>query len=342
MNDREDENWLDGIIHQAVDLGKVEFDRRKLLDRLAAQPQKPSLTGVQVDHTKPNNPGTIWRKIMESKVTRYSAAAVVALAAALVLWNPLGTSPHGVALAAVQEKVAQVDTMVLRGEKVFSPVAEPNLVFRFDVVKYFSRQHGHVEEGRRNGAVIYRFTLNLPEKQFLLLLPAWKKCLKRPCTDEQITIVGKLTPTGVMDLLLETQSRRLGPAQIDGIAAEGFEFQDIKSLQNILPKYLFDIQQGTGTVWIGTRELLPIRIEGDLLIGKSAMTLLTDVRLHEIANLESYNVELGEGLFGTDIPAGYTELKLGDLVPGKSTLTSLGVLPPASAPPDGSEKETTR
>jgi hypothetical protein len=245
-------------------------------------------------------------------------------------------------LAAVQEKVAQVDTMVLQGGKVFSPWPSPTSYSVRHVVKYFSRQHGHVEEGRRNGAVIYRFTLNLPEKQFLLLLPAWKKCLKRPCTDEQITILGKLTPTGVMDLLLETQSRRLGPAQIDGIAAEGFEFQDIKSLQNILPKYLFDIQRGTGTVWIGTRELLPIRIEGDLLIGKSMMTLFTDLRLHEIANLESYNVALDESLFRTETPEGYAELKLTDLVPGKSTLTSLGVLPPASAPPDGSEKETTR
>ncbi len=101
---------------------------------------------------------------MASKVTKYSAAAVVALAAALVLLNPFGTGKNGgVALAAVQEKVAQVNTMVLRGEKVFSPVAEPNLVFRFDVVKYFSRQYGHVEEGRTNGALVYRIVFNLPE-----------------------------------------------------------------------------------------------------------------------------------------------------------------------------------
>ena len=281
---------------------------------------------------------------MENRITKYSAAAVVVLAAAVVLLNPLVTSSNGVALAAVQEKVAQVNTMVLRGEKVFSCVAEPNLVFRFDVVKYLWRQYGHVEEGRRNGALVYRLVLNRPERQFLLLLPVWKKCLKRPCTEEQIRIMEKVTPTGIMDLLLETQYRKLGPAQINGTAAEGFEFQDIRPVQNILPKYLFDLQQGTGTVWIGAHELLPIRIEGDLLIGKSMMTLFTDLRLHEVANLESCNVELDETLFRTETPAGYTELKLSDLVPGMSTLTSLGVLPPAPAPApaDGSKEQATK
>ena len=261
---------------------------------------------------------------MESKMTRYSAAAVIVLAAALVLLSPLGLSRQGgIALAAVQEKVAQVNTMVLRGEKVFSCVAEPNLVFRFDVVKYFSRQYGHVEEGRMNGAVVYRMTLNLPEKQFLLLLPPWKKCLKRPFTEEQMQIIDRLAPARVMDLLLETESHKLGPAQINGIAAEGFEFQDFKPVQNILPKYLFDIQQGAGTVWVDTKELLPIRIEGDLLIGKSMMTLFTDLRLHEVAVLESHDVKLEDSTFRLEIPDGYTEFKLTDVLPAGLNLVDL-------------------
>ncbi len=323
-----DNPWLDPLLSRQVRHEPAELDFQKWLQ---AHPNEARLLKQGFGdggRSKEKNPHPIWRHLMESKMTRYSAAAIIALAAALVLLNPPGISKHGgVALAAVQEKVAQVNTMVLRGEKVFSCVADPNLVFRFEVVKYFWRQCGHVEEGRRNGTLVYRLVLSRPERQFLLLLPVWKKCLKRPCTEEQIRIMEKLAPTAVMDLLLETQYRKLGPAQINGTAAEGFEFQDIKPLQNILPKYLFDIQQGTGTVWVGTKELLPIRIEGDLLIGKSAMTLLTDLRLHEVANLESYNEELEPGLFGTDIPAGYTELKLSDLVPGMSTLTSLGILP---------------
>ena len=327
MSHKGDQDRLDALISQAVDLGQIKFDRQKWLAKLAARQQKPGPIGTRVDDTKLNTLGTIWRKIMESRITKYSAAAVVALAAGVVLLNPLGTASNGVALAAVREKVAQVDTMVLRGEKVFTCVAEPNLVFRFDIVMYFSRQYGTMEEGRMNGALVYRVTMNRPEKQLLFLLPVWKKCVKRPWTEEQAKILEKLTPTGVMDLLLEAPYRELGPAQIDGRAAEGFEIQDVQSMKNILPKYLIDIQQGTMTVWVGTQELLPIRLEGDLLIGKSAMTLFTDVRHHVVANLESYNVKLDEELFRTEIPEGYTEFKLADIVPGKLALASLGLLP---------------
>jgi hypothetical protein len=327
MSHKRDQDRLDALISQAVDLGKIEFDRKKWLDRLARAQQRPALTGSRVDNTQLNNPGTIWRKIMESKITKYSAAAVIALAAAVVLLNPFGASPHGVALAAVREKVAQVDTMVLRGEKTFTCVAEPNLVLRFDSVMYISKQYGTMEEGRMNGALVYRIIANRPEKQFLFLLPVWKKCLKRPWTEGQSKILEKLTPTGVMDLVLEAPYRKLGPAQIDGRAAEGFEIQDIQSLRDILPKYLIDIQQGTATFWVGTQELLPIRLEGDLLIGKSALTLFTDLRHHVVANLESYNVKLDEELFSTEIPEGYTEFKLIDLVGGKFALAGLGILP---------------
>ncbi len=314
MTRNSDNPWLDPLLSRQIHREPTEFDFRQWLQTHPDEARLLEHGFAGVGRGKEKDIHPIWRCIMTSKMTGYSVAAAAVLAAAVVLMNPLGTSPHGVALAAVQEKVAQVNTMVLRGEKVFSPVAEPNLVFRFEVVKYFSRQHGHVEEGRVNGALAYRIVLNVPEKQCLILLPVWEKCLKRPFTEGQLRIMEKLTPTAVMDLLLETQYRRLGPAQIDGTAAEGFAFEDVKPLQNILPKYLFDIQQGAGTVWVGTKELLPIRIEGDLLIGKSAMTLLTDLRLHEVANLESYNVVLKEELFHTEIPEGYTEFKLADVL----------------------------
>jgi hypothetical protein len=320
-----DNPWLDPLLSRRIHHEPAEFNFSQWLQ---AHPEEARLLERKFGDAGRNNerekdPHPIWRCIMASKMTRYSAAAVIVLAATFVVLNPLGTSPCGVALAAVQEKVAQVNTMVLRGEKVFSTVAEPNLVLRFDVVKYFSRQYGHVEEGRMHGAVVYRMTLNLPEKQFLVLLPPWKKYVKRPCTEEQMQIMERLTPTRVMDLLVETESRRLGPAQIDGIAAEGFEFQDIKQVQNIVPKYLFDIQAGAGTVWVGTQELLPIRIEGDLLIGKSMMTLFTDMRLHEVAVLESYDVELQDSTFRLEIPEGYTEFQLTDVLATGLNLVNL-------------------
>jgi hypothetical protein len=318
-----DSSWLDPLLSQQVHHEPAEFDfpgwsqkhpeEARLLEQGFGTPGRSGKTATYFT----------WRYIMESRIARYSAAAGIALAA-LVLLSIFWTSDQGVALAAVQEKVAQVNTMIVRGEKVFTCVADPNVVYRFDLVKYVSRQYGYTEEGRIGDALIYRITLNKPQRQCLILMSPWQKCLHFPCTDEQIAIMEKLSPTGAMDLLVQTDYKKLGTAIIDGIDVEGFEFEDVKLIQNILPKHLFDLQQGKGTVWIGTKELLPVRIEGDMLIGRSLTTLLMDWRLHEVNTLDSYDVELDPNLFNTEMPQGYTEFKFSDIIPIKLSIPGLG------------------
>jgi hypothetical protein len=257
---------------------------------------------------------SMWRMIMDNRVTRYSAAAVIAVAA-LVLLNPLGNSRHGVALAQVQARVAQVETLVLKGQTTFTSIADPNISVQYDNVKSISRNQGFVEDGYVKGTLFYRVVLNRQDKQALLLLASWKKCLRFPCTEEQIQVMEKLTPTGVVDLFLETQYKRLGLSQIEGIEVEGFEVQDLKPIQNIVPKALCDIQQGSATIWVGTKELLPVRGEADMVLGANFWTGFMDVRCHEITVLDSYDVALDPELFDTSIPEGYTEFKLTDFVP---------------------------
>ena len=318
-----DNSWLDPLLSQQVHHEPAEFDFQRWSQR---HPEEARLLEDGFETPGPSRKTAtypIWRCIMESRVTRYSAAAVIALAA-LVLLSIFWTSDQGVALAAVQEKVAQVNTMIVRGEKVFTCVADPNVVYRFDLVKYVSRQYGYTEEGRIGDALIYRITLNKPQRQCFILMSPWKKCLHFPCTDEQIAIMEKLSPTGAMDLLLQTDYKKLGTAIIDGIDVEGFQFEGVKPVQNILPKHLFDIQQGRGTVWIGTKELLPVRIEGDMLIGRSLTTLLMDWRLHEVNTLDSYDVELDPNLFNTEMPQGYTEFTFSDIIPIKLSIPGLG------------------
>ncbi len=95
-------------------------------------------------------------------------------------------------------------------------------------------------------------------------------------------------------------------------------------MQNIVPKYLIDIQQGAGTIWVGTKELLPIRLEADMLIGENFWTGLHGPALHEVANPGKLRRRVGPKLFDTAIPEGYTEFKITDLLPGKFGLAGLG------------------
>ncbi len=315
MTHKRDEDRLEALISQAVDLGQVAFDRQKWLDRLATQPQKLRPTGARVDSTKTDNPETIWRRIMESRLTKYSAAAVITLAAALVLWNPLGTTSTGVALAQVQARIAEVETMILRGQTTFTSVTDPNVVVKYDNVKYLSRQEGYVEDSFVKDKFICRVILSQREKQGLLLLVPWKRCVRFSCPEEQLKAVERLTPSGIVDVLLESNAyQRLGTTEIDGVEAEGFELQNLKPLDNLVPKALMDLQQGTATVWVGTKELLPLRMEADILLGKTVATLFMEVRCHKVAALDKYNVELDPGLFNTGIPEGYTEFKLTDVL----------------------------
>lgn len=328
MRRDKDNSWLDPWLSQQVHREPAEFDLQQWLQKHPEESRLLECGYETPSRSRKTATYPIWRCIMESRVTKYSAAAVIALAALLVLTNPFGTSNNGgVALAAVQEKVAQVNTMILRGEKVFTCVADPNVVYRFDLIKYISRQYGYVEEGRIHDALVYRIALNKPEQQCLVLLPLWKKCLRFPCTDGQIKIMEKLTPTGVVDVLLQTEYKKLGTATIDGIDVEGFEMQDVKPVQKVLPKHLFDIEGGKATLWVGTKELLPVRMEGDFLVGKTFTTLFMDWRLHEVNTLDSYEVELDPKLFNTEIPQGYTELKITDVIPIKLGLAGLGILP---------------
>jgi len=285
-------------------------------------------------------PFEIWRFIMESKVTRYSAAAVITLAMAFVLFSPFGTPGNGgVVLADVQQNVAEIETMIIRGTKTFTHLDETNSVFEFnglkcefDLVKYVSKQHGLVEEGYIGDKLFYRFTFNRPKRQTLLILPPYKKYGAFTSTDKQMQLLENGTPKGIINLLMMGDYRKLGRDNINGAEVEVFEFQDTESFKGIVPKAIFDVQSVKGKVWIGITEQLPVRVEGDLVIGKSFMTVFNDLNLHEVNTFGDYNIELDEDIFSTDPPEGYTELTLSDILPfipaaAKAGFAGMGIVP---------------
>jgi hypothetical protein len=97
-----------------------------------------------------------------------------------------------------------------------------------------------------------------------------------------------------------------------------------------LPKLIADIQSLEGKVWIGIKEQLPLRVEGDFFFGKSIMTMFNDLNLHEVNTLGEYNVELDEEIFDIEPPEGYTEITLTDIltlipIEAKAGLVGLGV-----------------
>ena len=326
---------------------------KKLVKKLNVQPSTEmydrtlsDTLNVQEIHKKKSvaSRPNLWRKIMESKVTRYSAAAVIALAMTLILLGPFGTPGNdGIVLADVQKKVAGIETMILRGTKTFTYPGEPDRIFEFDgikcefdIVRYQSTQYGVVEEGYTEGKLIYRATLNIPEDQTLILFPKYKKYLKFASMDALAKVMEHFTtPNGILDLLIAGDSKKLGRDKIDGIEVEAFEFEDTEPLEPIkelLPQVVFNIQSAKGKVWIGIKEQLPVRIEGDLSIGKSFTTMFNELNLHEVNVLDKYNIELDEDIFDTNPPEDYTELTLSDILQvipteAKAGTAAMGIIP---------------
>jgi len=340
MKHDKNDKWLDPLLSEHVHREPEKFDFQKwarehpnetrLLRSGYADSSRNAKTSVQ----------NLWRFIMESKVTKYSAAAVIVLAMTLVLLSPFSMPGNGgVVLANVQQNVAGIETMIIRGTKTVTRPGELDNIVKFDgmkcefdLVKYFSQQYGLVEEGYIGDKLFYRFTFNRPKRQTLLLLPTYKKYGTFTSTDKQMQLLENGTPKGIIKLLMMGGYRKLGRDNINGAEVEVFEFQDTESFKGILPKTIMDIKNVHGKVWIGIEAQMPILIEGDIDIGKSFMSLFQELNLHEVNTFHDYNIELDESIFDINPPEGYTELTLSDLLPfipveAKAGIAGLGIAP---------------
>ncbi|OHB60663.1 MAG: hypothetical protein A2167_04630 [Planctomycetes bacterium RBG_13_46_10] len=344
MKQKNENQWLEPLLARHIYREPVVFDFQQWAKRY---PRETQLLERGFEDTSQNHETKtyhIWRLIMESKITRYSAAAVILLATVLVLLSPFGKpGKGGVVLADVQKKVAGIETMILRGTKTFAYPGEPDRIFefdgikcKFDLVKYHSTQFGLVEEGYAEGKLFYRITLNIPEEQTLILFPKYKKYLKFASTDAIAKVMEHFaSPNGILNLLFAGDCKKLGRDKIDGVEVEAFEFRDtepFEPIKELLPKAVFDIQNFKGKVWIAVKEQMPVRVEGDLSIGKSFTTMFHELNLHEVNTFGDYNIELDEDIFDTNVPEGYTEFKISDILPfipvkAKVGLAGLGAVP---------------
>jgi len=340
MKRNSDIQWLESLLAKYLYREPVMFDFQQWAQRYPREAQLLERGYKDADQSHETKIYHIWRLIMESKITRYSAAAVIVLATALVLLGPFGTPGNdSVVLADVQQKVANIETMIIRGTKTFTlpgkngDICEfEGVKCQFDLVKYSSIKYGLVEEGYVGDELIYRFTLNRPKRQTLLVLPPCKKYGVFTSTDKQMQLLENLTPSGLINLFLEGYHRDLGRDDINGVEVEVFECKDTEPFIGLLPKVIADIQSLKGKVWIGIEEQLPLRVEGDILIGKSLMTMFNDLNLHEVNTFGEYNVELDEEIFDIKPPEGYTEFTLSDILPlipveAKAGLAGLGIVP---------------
>ena len=277
---------------------------------------------------------TIWRIIMESKITRYSAAAVILLAAALVLLSPFGTSKNSsIVWADVVEKVSEMRTLVHRERRIGWEIGQEENMFEGEVLRHISEEHGLAEhQYDSNGTLMFRAYFLKETRQFVIVLPAEKKYLEVSLPEDIFNrITGILTPRGLVEYFTSGHYSELGRANFDNFDVEGFEITD--------PNLLFPIPEPlrsmcpardlVGRIWINVETSLPAGTEIECNTGRGLLTGFKKLHLEFTAYDLQWNAELPEGIFDPNIPDDYTEFKVTDFIPAeaKAGLVCLGVIP---------------
>jgi hypothetical protein len=299
----------------------AEMYGRTLTDTLEAQQiQKKSAA------CRPN----LWRFIMESKITRYSAAAIVAMAMALVLLDPFGTSDSGhIVWAQVVQNMDKVQMFVHKEQRFFYELDEDEPFLKTNVIKHACPKYGVVEEQyTTEGDLMHRAYVLGEARQIVAVVPKVKKYFKVPMTDTMARLIERLTPRGLVEYFMAIEHKDLGKSQIDGHQVEGFEATDtgLWPIHDAF-SFLFPVKQITWRFWIDVESSLPVRAEYEIITDRGLFTEMKKLKIVCKAYAFEYHQEAQEELFDPNIPDDYTELNLTDLMPVKAGLVGLGIVP---------------
>jgi len=309
----------------------AEMYGRTLTDTLEAQKssrKKPAARQLNM-----------WIFIMKSKITRYSAAAVIALAAALVLLSPFGTSENGnVVWAEVVENVRQMRTVVHKEKYVFWDMGkeedflEANAM-KLDAMKYASEESGIAEDVfDEKGMLLAQVYLLKETQQGIIVSPTEKKYGKLSMPGDIFNRITRiLTPRGMVEYFRSGHYTELGRAKFDNFDVEGFEITDPNRLFPFPGslRLAFPVKDLVARIWIDVETSLPAGIEAEFNTGRGLLTGFKKLHGEWRAYDFQWNAELPEGIFEPNIPDDYTEFKVTDLIPpeAKAGLVGLVAIP---------------
>jgi hypothetical protein len=315
-------------------VGKAQAKAGRSIDERILTDAEVALTNFSHDRPKALRPGpTTWRSIMESKITRYSAAAVVTLAAALVLLDPFGTSKNGsIIWADVVDKVHQMPTAIHKEKCVFWKMGQQEPLLEADVMMYASDEYGWVEYVYdEKGTLLARVYFLKETQEFIIISPTEKKYgrLSLPL-DWLDQMTEMLTPYGLVDFFKSGHYTELGRTKFENFDVEGFEITE-NDHPNSLPipeqiRLVFPAKDMVIRLWIDVETSLPVGFDFEFNTDRGLFTgfdkLHCEFRGYDI----QWNAELPEGIFEPNIPDDYTEFKITDFIPTETKAGLVGVV----------------
>ena len=279
------------LVKKLNDTTSAEMDQRVKTDVLEAlvESEKPSVL---------NRP-KIWRNIMQSRITKLAAAAVIVIAV-LISVNQFGGSATGVVWGEVVQNIEASSGFIFQLKQVYH---RETGTMEMNSEVYGSAEYGIRMDSYTDPENRIQMYVNLEEGTLTSIVHSSKTYSRRPLTADQLAELEKMDPKEGIREMLSVGYRKLGRKTINGIEAEGVEITNPAGA-DIHSETPVEIDSYVAQLWVAVETGLPVFLESKTSINNGMQ------KSHTIQDEFQWNVELDASEFEPDIPEDYTQMKV--------------------------------
>ncbi len=279
----------------------------------------------------------IGRCIMTSQYTRLAGVTVVVLAAVSFLFpGGHGIVPESVVLADVQKAVQAQETVLATGKRTlcfgrkpafvppgFEELFRKNLVAREDgsytwtlISETYVSPQGYANLVYTQDGELFAHACADSQGVATFLFPLARMYVRFPLSQDYRDAMAGFTIQGFIRMLYQSGDyRKIGPKQIDGINAIGFEATDWskrmpKALNAKAASFFLSAGDMTARAWIDPETKLPIRNEVEGEIAPCVVSLFEKAHLTIVDDTFTWGLPIDPAKFLPEIPEDYRKITL--------------------------------
>lgn len=245
-----------------------------------------------------------WSTIMNSKVTKLAAAAVIVVAVLAGLNLMSGT--QSIALADVLENVMDITSFSCRMRTTDADTSDYSEFGILSSKDYGERSDAYVRDETTGELKIFASTYILySQKDIISVIHELKQYTRVKVTGKLLDEKengngenGNRNPRLFLEEFLKHGYTELGPDTIDGVDVVGFESTDIADSK--------DNGRSVARIWVDVRTELPVRIEAETFAQDGS--LLSKMTTYGF----DWNVQVDQSDFTPVIPDDYVDLDFGE------------------------------
>jgi len=335
---RDDIDRLDELLANHLRREPAAFDFERWAQRFPADAQLVQSGFPQAVPNRRTQLVQIGRCIMTSRYAKLAGVAAVVLVALSFLFpGGNGIVPESVAWADVQKAMEQVHTIRVTGTRNCFFADDEMPMYRLGLEKLFSFSRGYVDRTfTEDGQLVIEFTYDLPTGTMTVLFPTQKKYfrMQAPQAFHEKTRQVTLEEFG-RRLFLSGDYRVIGPNDVQGIRAIGFEVSDLFSRLSAgvgaggkLMNFFLSFGQSSARMWVNPETRLPIQLEAEGKFNPCLVTGFREMTLREIDDRWDFGVELDDAQFLPTIPDDYEELAVPVALKVRAGLYAAGAVGP--------------